>query len=322
MAERDDSSTSRGGSASNNQSYSQFSLEISKTLAGNTILSAPDASKIDLNDAAVSTKDPTFMQNQISIQRSPSTAQFQASALSRKLSVRSNGSSEVAQPSITGVLLGNNQNSNEDQNFRGRFRNDSGSDSSMIEGVAACDLTKSNSPATDGSIRSIRSAKSAKSVFSVHAVGSYPIGTLSVHSPSPTRRGAVRETREFLKQGDIFVVRDVPATALFGYDTRAVILKGDNPFDGVKDIPSGAHFFWGGSNQGSLRTGFWFMSARRASDEYGEVHVKRWDRENETLEEVFSLLFYIPLQYYSTNTSIGSKFGGNSHPKGRCWRNP
>ena len=233
-----------------------------------------NASTADNNSA---TADPTFMQNQISIQRSPSTAISQASALSRKLSVNSNGSHEaVTGPSISGVLL---DNGNEKA---GRGRGRGSSTSSLIEATSNCNLAKSSSVSTHSSKKSVASAKS---VHSVHAVGSFPLGSLRLHSPSPTQGGD--EKRQFLKSGDVLVVRDVPSGALIGYDTRGLSIK-DEKFDGIKDIPPGAHFVWGGSTVSSLRNGFWFMTAKKATNDLGEIHVKRWDKHEEVLGEVIN----------------------------------
>jgi A1 cistron-splicing factor AAR2 len=239
-------------------------------------------------DSNAATSDPTFMQNQISIQRSPSTTISQASALSRKLSTKSNGSPETTQPSITGVL-----HENEERSGRGRGRGNS--NASLIEATEKCNLAKSSSVSTSGSAQSVESAssvKSTRSVRSVHAVGSYPLGSLRVHSPSPTRGGV--ETRHFLKSGDVFIVRDVPSGSLFGYDTRGLVIKNGDDFQGIKDIPPGAHLFWGGSSTSSLRSGFWIMTTKKASDQVGEIHVKRWDKENEVLDEVSNNLQLSP----------------------------
>ncbi len=70
-------------------------------------------------------------------------------------------------------------------------------------------------------------------------MGHYPLGTLRVHSPSPTRRPD-GEHHECLKSGDVIVVRDVPKGSLIGFDTMCFIVP--DQFDGVKDIPPGAHF--------------------------------------------------------------------------------
>ena len=199
--------------------------------------------------------------------------------LSRKLSVKSNESCETTAQSLSGVL-----SDHYDQESRGRGDRDSMS--SIIDATNNCSLAKSMSTSTGSSDKSFHSIRSTKSVRSVHAVGSYPLGSLRVHSPSPTRTTGNVPPPDFLKSGDVVIVRDVPSGSLFGYDTRAFPIKDEDNFQGLKDIPTGAHFIWGGSNTSSLRNGFWIMSAKRASDEFGEIHVKRWDRENELLAEV------------------------------------
>jgi A1 cistron-splicing factor AAR2 len=243
-------------------------------------LHCTSASKID--DYATKT-DPTFMQNQISIQRSPSATQSQASALSRKLSLKSNDGHDPAlnQPAIAGILSDNGE-----QEVRGRGRG--GLESSVVDGISSCNLKKSSSNSTDKSTKSTKSERSTKSVHSVNAVGTHPLGTLRVHSPSPTRHPTA-EAAECLKGGDIVIVRDVPPGTTFGYDTVHFVVGNGEKFEGLKDIPAGAHFIWGGSSLASLRTGAWIMSAKRASDEVGEIHVKRWNSFDEVLTEEISV---------------------------------
>lgn len=121
----------------------------------------------------------TFMQNQISFQRSESATKEQASVLSRKLSVKSNASSSNVAPSAINKLMETPLKENvpyESYENRGRERSDS--NPSLIDVTNQCTLSKSSSE---------RSAKSAKSVRSLHAVGTHPYGSLRVHSPSPTR---------------------------------------------------------------------------------------------------------------------------------------
>lgn len=224
--------------------------------------------------------DPTFMQNQISIQRNPSTTQIQALALSRQLSIKSNGSYDpAAQPGIADILT-----TTDDQELRGRDRG--ASDSSIVEAVSNShhdNLKRSDSISTDKSIKSVHSAKSVRSV---HAVGSYPLGSLRVHSPSPVRKHV--DSHEFLKSGDVVIVQGMNPGSLFGIDTMSITIKSAGDFDGIRDIPAGAHFVWAGTNNLSARNGFWIMSAKRASDEFGAIHVKHWNTYDEVLEEQHS----------------------------------
>ena len=236
-----------------------------------TATTPANASKTKNNAA---TNDPTFIQNQISIQRSPSVTAAHVAALSRKLSVNSNGSHEAAGPSISGIL-----EQGEERVDRGRKRDDSAS--SLIEATTRCNLTKSPSVSTHDSNKSV---KSTKSVRSVHAVGSYPLGSLRVHSPSPTRPDV--EARAFLKSGAVILVRDVPPGSLIGYDTKGLVVKQKGDFEGLREVPPGAHFLWGGASKNSLRSGFWIMIPKKGTDELGEIHVKRWDKDTETLDEV------------------------------------
>jgi A1 cistron-splicing factor AAR2 len=224
-----------------------------------------------------SNQDPSFIQNQISIQRSPSTAKSHISTLSKKLSTKSNSS-----PRST-LSPSSKEEDRSQEEDRGRQRGDF--DSSIVEATNNCSLSKSNSTS---SALSVRSEKSAKSVRSVNVVGSYPLGSLRVHSPSPPRQPA-GDHHEVLKDGDVFIVRNIPGGSIFGYDTRSFTIQNkDHKFEGVRDIPPGAHFVWGGSSNGSSRTGFWLMSMKRASSEYGEIHVLRWDNYNESLDEEVS----------------------------------
>jgi A1 cistron-splicing factor AAR2 len=266
-----------------------------KTLAGSDI---PDAGRTSMEsdsafhatpiNATVASTPPktgdyssknnsTFMQNQISIQRSPSAVKEQASALSRKLSIKSNDShssndANQTHLGITNVLSSIPQA--DEQMDRGRGGD---STSNLVEAANKCTLSKSSSE---------RSGKSVggKSVRSIHAVGTCPLGTLRVHSPSPTRAPS-GETYESLKSGDIVIVRDIPAGSLFGYDTRCLEITRKEQFEGIKNLPPGAHFIWGGSSKSSLRSGFWLMSSKRASDQYGEIIIKRWDKYGGVLEE-------------------------------------
>jgi len=158
---------------------------------------------------------------------------------------------------------------------RGRAHGDLAS--GIVEAANTCTLSKSNS---DRSSKSV----SGKSVRSIHAVGTVPLGTLRVHSPSPTRAPS-GETYDCLKSGDTIIIRDIPAGSLFGYDTQCLEIKQKEQFEGVKNLPPGAHFIWGGSSKSSLRSGFWLMSSKKASDQYGEIIVKKWDRYSEGLVE-------------------------------------
>jgi A1 cistron-splicing factor AAR2 len=234
-----------------------------------TPLGGANVSKVQ--DPAVAV-DPTFMQNQISIQRSPSTAHSQASALSRRLSLKSNGSTDqaVGHPAIGGVLA--------------EHEHEQDSDSSIIDATNNCSLTKSASTSTN---RSTKSAHSAKSVHSVHAVGNFPLGSLRVHTSSPPGPPGV-DTHECLKTGDVVVIRDIPARSLVGYDLTSFTVPDNGSFQGIKEIPPGAHFVWGSSASNTSRVGFWIMSAKRASDEFGEIHVKRWNSYEECLSEEIS----------------------------------
>jgi len=197
---------------------------------------------------------PTFIQQQLSFQRSPSSAKEQASVLSRTVSVKSNKSGDIPE----------NQ---------GRDSERSNASSLSETSANQCALSKS------------LSERSAKSVKSMHAVGSHPWGTLRVHSPSPQRVASNDNRNELLRSGDVIIMSNIPAGSLLGVDTKAFEVKKEEDFGGIREMPSGSHFVWGGSSQGSLRNGFWLMSQRRASDECGEIHVLHWDSYCEILVE-------------------------------------
>ncbi|CAG8970852.1 hypothetical protein HYALB_00000830 [Hymenoscyphus albidus] len=214
--------------------------------------------------------DPTFMQDQIAIQRSASTAKDHVSELTKQLSLKSKGSQGQINKATEG---------------EGERKSETPTPSQHPKSL----LSKSPSNGSE---------RSAKSVKSVHAVGSYPLGCLRVHSPSsspppspspsPAPASNKNPPNPLLQSGDVFIVRDVTGGSLFGYDSVAFSIKENENFDGVKAIPHGLHFFWGGSNKTSLRNGFWIISKSHVSEEYGAIHVKRWDQENEVLDEEVS----------------------------------
>ncbi|TVY49881.1 hypothetical protein LOCC1_G000170 [Lachnellula occidentalis] len=210
-----------------------------------------------------SNANSTFITNSINIQRSPSTAKEHAEALGRTLSFKSNGSVDSSgRPSAISSRLGPLHES------RGRAE----SNSSLIDATTKCCLSKSSSN---------------RSVNSVQAVGTFPLGTLRVHSPSSPTRSASPDSpqHECLKSGDVFICRGIPRGSILGYDSQLLTVRAPDQFEGIKDIPAGVHLIWGGSSLTSLRNGFWFISSKRASDEYGEIHVRRWDSQNEVLQE-------------------------------------
>jgi A1 cistron-splicing factor AAR2 len=219
----------------------------------------------------------TFIQNQIAIQRSPSTTSARVSELARQASVRSAGSvrssSSSNDPTLSPPTVINTNVPDEDKGRRGR----TGSYSSIT-------LENSMSNCTIGKTNSQRSTHSVKSVMSVHAVGTFPIGSLRVHSPSPTRSPNCT-SHACQKSGDVFVVRDVPAGVTFGVDSMGFSIKEGGSFDGIRYLQPGAHFIWGGSNTKGDRNGFWIMSKKLGSDDFGDVYIKRWNKYDEALEE-------------------------------------
>jgi A1 cistron-splicing factor AAR2 len=215
--------------------------------------------------------DPTFVQNQISLQRNPSTAKSYTSSISRQLSLHSNSSYDASlnQSGILTVL--------EYSDAQNKHVLDD-SPGGVTEGIRNCTLTKSTSRST---------MKSSRSVDSVIALGTHPLGTLRVHSDDLENGNLAPEC---LLSGDVVVVTSMPTNSIFGIDTVAFSLGKDAHFEGIRELPSGAHFIYGGSSSElSTRNGFWIMSKQRATGERGEIFVKRWDSYHETLEDEVSL---------------------------------
>ncbi|TQS38522.1 hypothetical protein Golomagni_00972 [Golovinomyces magnicellulatus] len=131
------------------------------------------------------------------------------------------------------------------------------------------------------------SERSTRSVRSLYATGTYPIGSLRVHSPSPTRSPATL-THEFLKCGDVIVTRGVDPNTIIGYDTVTLTVPQNQPFEGLRDVPVGVHLIWGSENEDSFRQGFWIISSSRTHWDYGDVIVKRWDHSSSVLDEEVS----------------------------------
>lgn len=214
--------------------------------------------------------DPSFITNSLSLQRNPSAAKDKADLLARKLSTKSVHSTKSADSKRLSTGSGRLASRLPEVEERGKSRGDS--NSSLVDATNDCNLSHSDSN---------------KSVRSVQAVGNFPLGTLRVHSPSPVRPGSEPE-HECLQDGDVFIARGVPAGAILGYDTHVLTISARDQFEGIKDIPAGVHLIWGGSGLTSLRNGFWFISSKPATDVYGEIHVRRWDVQNEVLSEQIS----------------------------------
>ncbi|CZT46325.1 uncharacterized protein RSE6_06737 [Rhynchosporium secalis] len=263
-----------------NSSKKRHSMDSDSAFTATPLVALSKAPTSNFEESPAKTNS-TFIQNQISIQRSPSTVKDHASALSRTLSAKSNSSYEVSQPAIATVLSAYPEidQSEAYQEARGRDSREGGDSDASIMTNRKCNLSHSSSE---------RSIKSNKSVRSMQAIGTHSFGSLRVHSPSPTRAPNI-EGLEFLKTGDVVVVRDIPIGVVFGYDTMSFTIKQEGVFEGVKNLNPGAHFVWAGTSDGSLRTGFWLMSSKLTSDEYGEIIVKRWDKYNEVLVDEVSV---------------------------------
>lgn len=230
---------------------------------------SPDGSSTSPRSASNPRADPTFMQNQKSIQRLPSSSKSHKSSLSHQLSIKSNSSYDagLSQSGIINVLA-----YGETRSDRAR----GSSTGSVTDGVTACTLSKSLSI----------SARSTHSVRSVAAVGTHPFGSLGVHSGEKGQRNS---SHECLLSGDVVIVTGMPPGSIFGLDTLSFTLSKDGQFYGFRDIPPGPHFLYGGAaSEVSTRNGFWIMSQPRASGDHGEVFVKRWDSYSENLVDEVS----------------------------------
>lgn len=185
------------------------------------------------------------------------------------------------QPGISNVLS---------QDGSGRNIRDIDPTTVVSQNMSNCSLNRSLSKATDASISSAHTnhtIRSTKSTQSVQALGSYPLGSLRIHS------GDVQEepnpSPSCLQSGDVVIVTGVPEESFFGYDTVSFDIGKDGHFEGIRELPPGPHFIYGGSKSGiSTRNGFWIISRQRQLGEPGNVFVKRWDKYTETIEEEVS----------------------------------
>lgn len=146
---------------------------------------------------------------------------------------------------------------------------------------------------------------SLRSHTSIPVVGHFPLGSLRVHkamdSPRlqppgtltqpedpnmpPLERSSAAATGEHEltaeSRGDVFLILDLPADSTVGCDARAFGAGTSGTFQGICDIPPGAHFIWISVPNTMSRCGYWFVSEGGG----GEVRVKQWDRFNEVLVE-------------------------------------
>lgn len=217
----------------------------------------------------------TFMQNQIAVQRSPSTTHAHVSALARRLSIRSNNSDKTPGatliPSNLGALV------SEDSALV-HSRSDSGSSlASLEDGLLACTLKKTPSQ---------RSAVSGHSVESIRHLGAFPPGTLRIHTVDvEASRPAQVVPHPCQQSGDVFVTRDISGGVMFGYDTQAIPIQNDGDFHGIKLIPPGAHLIWTGTAGEVHRDAFWIVTKKLGPEEYHKVHVRHWDKYSGTLKD-------------------------------------
>lgn len=235
-----------------------------------------DATSTEINHSAlVVTNDSIMAHNNLVTQRS-SAAATKALVLSQSVRNRTaiNGSEQV-RSSPTRVVLDTkySQPDEEDDSYSTHSRHDSSSTTN--DSLNTCDIQRAGSSAT---------IRSARSVRSVRGIGTLAIGSLRVHSPSPTRPTS-SDVQQYLKNGDIVIVRDIPHGSLIGCDIGAIVVNELAHVEGFKDLPPGAHFFWASSPGTTERVGFWVMTSKKASDECAEIFVRRWDRESHVLAQ-------------------------------------
>jgi A1 cistron-splicing factor AAR2 len=233
----------------------------------------------------------------------------QTMAPTRTLSTRSNASVNYdaglsQDPSYLSMLSYSEQDPDQDDRS---VREDS--NPNLVAATKNCTLSPSNSVIQSDA----RSVRSMKSVHSVNHIGSVPIGTLGVHNEEPESGDDAVATQskkkpefEPLRSGDVVLVAGMPPGSLFAYDTVSFTIQA-NPqkskllkkrpesiaasqaitsFEGIKDIPAGAHFIFAGtSSLINPRTGYWLITQPKGSTEQGHIYVKRWDSTNECLCE-------------------------------------
>lgn len=97
-------------------------------------------------------------------------------------------------------------------------------------------------------------------------------------STSPTRQRTGHQAHT-MGGGDVAMILDLPDLFTVAYDALCITAKN---FCGVRDIPSGPHFFWVSHPSGvAPRAGVWFLG----SESRDQVHVVQWDKYNEFLTE-------------------------------------
>ncbi|RYP92235.1 hypothetical protein DL770_001654 [Monosporascus sp. CRB-9-2] len=93
-----------------------------------------------------------------------------------------------------------------------------------------------------------------------------------------------RPEAELRRGGDVVLLDGLPAKFTIGCDRMT--LSTSKPFQGFRDIPSGAHLIWvAPTDSTSSRSGFWIFTPKKADYEPGRVYAKRWDAFNEVLDD-------------------------------------
>ncbi|OBT42120.1 hypothetical protein VE00_06544 [Pseudogymnoascus sp. WSF 3629] len=110
-----------------------------------------------------------------------------------------------------------------------------------------------------------------------------PMKLLQLHAGSSQEEYG---SKQYLQGGDVVMIAGVLPGSFIGYDTVGLNIEKNHHFGGIRELPPGPHFIYGGSmSEISTRNGFWIISNQRVSGEPGEIFVKKWDRNTETLED-------------------------------------
>ncbi|KFY27373.1 hypothetical protein V493_03538 [Pseudogymnoascus sp. VKM F-4281 (FW-2241)] len=138
-------------------------------------------------------------------------------------------------------------------------------------------------PRVDTSLAARGTSRPTRSTESSGELSSSPMNSLQLHA------GSSREeygSPQYLQDGDVVIIAGVPAGSFIGYDTVGLNVDKNHHFGGIRELPPGPHFIYGGSmSEISTRNGLWIISNKRVSGEPGEIFVKKWDRHTETLED-------------------------------------
>lgn len=167
------------------------------------------------------------------------------------------------------------------------------------------------------SVKSNKSNKSTNSHTSIRVIGALPLGCLSVANPGSESLTSpeIKEMGEDLpgmaepgmpsleepvaqrkpdpskKEGDIFLILDLPLGLTVGCDANVINTGRESSFRGIRDLSKGTHFVWVHEPNNVSRTGYWFVT-----DGKNKVHIKQWNSYNEILDEAASQFEVIDIE--------------------------